>query len=238
MSEQPASNPEVHRATVERLVADALPVRRIWPVRRRLTAWLALSGAILGVTSIDRFRPDLAHRLADPAYLGSVVLLLVAAIVTATLAFRAAEPGREARYRESLGAVILVALAIGLALAAPAGSDLTATVSAREAGPCAARELALAALPWVAILLALGRGAPVRSALAGAQAGAAACLAAAFQVRLLCPLDDRLHLLALHLAPIGIASLVSSALCTAWFRRRAAAHSQQVRSIGIADRPS
>ena len=223
-----ADSSEVHRATVDRLVANALPVTRLWPVRRQLALWCTLSGALLAGSSASQLRADLAQRVTDPTYVASAVLLLSAAIVTAMLAFRAAEPGREARHRESLGAILLVTGALLLTLAAPPSHDPVGSLFSANAARCLSTAVTLAALPLVTLLLALGRGAPVRAALAGAQAGAAAFLVAAFQLHLLCPLDDRLHLLALHFAPIGLASLVSSGLCGAWFRRRAAARGRQM----------
>ena len=84
---------------------------------------------------------------------------------------------------------------------------------------CLEKTVALAALPWVMLVVALRRGAPVAPAMGGALAGAAAFLLANVAMRVVCPIDAHLHVLTWHLLPAGVAAVLSGALGATWFGR-------------------
>jgi hypothetical protein len=75
-------------------------------------------------------------------------------------------------------------------------------------------------VPWLALVAAVARGAPLDARGAGAYVGGAAFLIGTAAVRLACPVDDGHHLLVWHVVPV-IAWTAISALATAtWFTRR------------------
>ena len=212
-------SPELHRNVVERLVADAGPIRRLWPVRARFALWLALGIGVAVLALATVRRPDLGERLHEVAYLLDLAALLGAALVLALLALRAAVPGREAHPGEVLAAsVLLVGLPL-LVLAHAAQSGPAAPALAGTGLRCAAHGTALALLPWGALLLALGRGVTTRAAVAGGQAGAAALLLGQCVLRATCPVDERIHLLTWHLAPTILGCAVSAWVGSAFLRR-------------------
>ena len=67
---------------IERLAAELKPVRRIAPPASRLALWLLISVPAAGlVVWLSGPRPDLAQRLADPAFLAEEAAALLTALV-------------------------------------------------------------------------------------------------------------------------------------------------------------
>lgn len=171
---------------VEQLAADLKPVRRIFPPAARLGWWLLVS---LPATALVAFafglRPDLAARLADPAFLLEEVAALLTALFAAYAALCAGLPDQPAwklwlplapmaLWLGTLGHQCLdVALRLG-----PKGLVITWDAMCLPA-------IALGGLvPLLAILLLLHRGGRFRTthcSLCGAL-GAAALAAAALRL--------------------------------------------------------
>lgn len=213
---------EHHRALVKQIAGDITGARRLWPVSARLALWLALEGAIL-VWALIHARSDLMLKLNLPVYAAEVVAFGVAAILSARLALRSAIPGRDMRPAE-------VVLCIALVLA---GSALVAVGHSpglngrpgeffRVGLPCAWATCMLAALPWLALWWAVKRGAPMRGGISGLWTGAGALLFAFAMLRLVCPIDDPLHIIAWHLLPALAVIALSAWAGSAWlgFRLR------------------
>jgi hypothetical protein len=210
--------PTVHDALVARLTADVRPVRPLWAARRRLVAWLAVAGATIALAAVAGLRSDLAEQLARPAYVGEVALLVLAGAAAASAALRLAIPGRDAR-----GAL---ASAAALALIAAAASLLEppAPPSGLLLGlRCAACVAMFGLVPWLALVVAIVRAAPLDVPAAAAAVGAAGFLVGVAAVRVACPFDGAFHLVAWHVVPALGWTVASAALLAPRLRRRLAA---------------
>jgi hypothetical protein len=211
--------PRNHPHLVDRLVTDVQRVSRLQTPAVRALAWMALPAALLAWVAVAHLRLDLAARLRTPAFALELGLLAAGAGLSTWLAFRAATPDR----RPSRGALWLAAGLVALACVAllwqPAHPLPTGSGSGTVGVGCLAKTVVLAALPWVLVVAALWRGAPVMPAVGGALAGAAAFLLANVAMRVVCPDDTPLHVLTWHLLPVGAASALSAALGATWFGR-------------------
>ena len=132
-------------------------------------------------------------------------------MASALLALLAAVPGREPERALPIGASVAMVAAIATLHASAPASPL-GSAAVLEGWPCAARTLAVAAVPWVILLLAVRRGATIVPARAGLLAGAATLLVAAAVIRVVCPSDERWHLLVFHLGPVVLGIMASLAM--------------------------
>jgi hypothetical protein len=217
--------PPIHDALVARLTRAARPVRRLWPPAVRLSAWLLLAMVVVVTAARIGMRQDLPDQLRRPLYLLEVAVLLAVGGAAAIGALRAAVPGLagpRARY-VALGLAVSTSLIVVSELAS-ATSWLPGSI---ETGlRCASCVGLFGFLPWVALLVAVGRGAPLDGRVAGAYAGGAAVFVGAAAVRVACPIDDPLHLLSGHMLPVVLWSALSAIAGVAWltrWRRRDAA---------------
>jgi hypothetical protein len=209
----------LHDALVDRLVADASPVRRLWPPAVRLVLWLGLAAAIAGLAAHAGVRPDVSARLHEPLFALELVVCGLAAALAAALALRAAVPGcgpRRAAAAATLGAA---AVALALAVRAPALGGVSLAEFVAIGADCSRRTVLLASLPWAALLVAVRRGAPLTAAAAGALTGAAAFLMAFAVMRLACPMDEALHLFVWHVGPLVAGAGLSALVGLVWLRR-------------------
>jgi hypothetical protein len=204
---------------VERLVDDARPVRVAWTPGRRLVAWV-LGGAVLTIViALADGLPDLTRRLTEPLFAAQLVSLGAAAGWCALLALQAGVPGREPAAGALAVAALLTATAVALTLAHAATPIDDAGAFIQNGMSCAGSCLLVGALPWLALMAMLRRGAPLSPGRAGALAGAAALLLAAAATRTACPLGDgRWHFLLWHVAPVVLAAAVSAAFAARWLR--------------------
>lgn len=217
---------ELHRSLVDQLVDDAAPVRRLWPVWVRLGVWWALVIATAFV--VRRFevvRPDFGDRIASIAYLAELVCLSLAATLLAHRALVGAIPGRHAIRGSGWLVAGLIVAGLGLASLVGARTDVPVAEFA-ESGLLCVVETALAALvPWVALLVATRRGAPMAVASVGATAGGASWLMAYVVMRIRCPFEDVLHMTTWHGVPAVVGTLLSAllgmVLLAGWRRPRA-----------------
>lgn len=207
------------RALVQRLQAEAAPVRRLWAPRVRFGLWLALVAMVGGVFGVSGVRPDLAQQLHDPVYLLETALLAGAGLAAAMLALQEAIPGRAARRLERIVPFGLVLVAAVLWFRHPMRGDVAVSQFIATGLGCAVSTVGLAALPWCALLIAVRRGAPLAPARAGALIGGAAFFMAALLMRARCPLDERLHLLVWHALPVAGGTVLSAVVGLAWLRR-------------------
>jgi hypothetical protein len=204
-------------ALIARLTADVVPVRRSWPPRARFALWLAVAAAALGAAlALLGLRPDVGARLAG--LLGpEIALLLAVGVADALLALLAAVPGREpspALAAASLAGLVALAVLYGLEPAIASTGHRAA-----DGWPCAVRTLAVAAVPWVVLLVAVRRGATLVPVRAGLLAAIGAYFVAAAALRLVCPLDAREHLLLWHLGPVLLGLVASLLVGRSWLAR-------------------
>lgn len=205
--------PEHHVALVDHLVQYSQPVRRIWPVRVRWALFLTYLLAVGALVAWTWPRPDLPAKLHQAFFILGLVALIVATGYSAFLALRSAVPGRTpSRFDAALALALVGTAALSL-------YDPTNASPARVAGwMCALRTLAIAALPWIILLVAIRRGAPVRVESAAIFAGAAALLFATTTLRVACPDDGSVHWLTWHLGTAALATALTTPLATTWLQ--------------------
>lgn len=80
---------------IERLVADAAPVRRLRPPMVRAGCWLLVAAGIIGLLSmVSGLRPDFGERLRQPIFLLGGGAALLTGVLAAIAAFMASLPDR------------------------------------------------------------------------------------------------------------------------------------------------
>ena len=211
------SHDRLHRALVDLLVARLRPVRPLWPVGRRLMLWLAIEIAVLVETLIETSNRWVL-KLEHPLYTLEVVFFAVAAVIVASMALRAAIPGREpAAWQRGL-AIVLAVIGTAMLFVVPARTDLSLADFVAAGRACAWATCVKAALPWVVLWWAIARGAPRNGGVAGSMVGAAAMLFSFAIMRLGCPLDDPLHLVTWHLGPVVLVTILSAFAGSIWLR--------------------
>ena len=209
--------PPSHERLLARLIADAHPVRPLWAPHSRLALWLALQTLTLGVAVRVGLRPNLGDHLRRPLFLLELGALIAAGVTAAALALRAAVPGM-AGGRVGLTCSVLLGT-VALLAHEPAASVHSLQGFVANGTQCVICMLAFSALPWTALFVAVRRGAPLNGPGAGAYTGAAAFLFAAAAVRIACPIDEELHLLAWHMMPIALGAALSAVVGARWLER-------------------
>jgi len=77
------------------LAEDATPVRRLRPPVIRASCWLLLAAIMLALLAINQgIRPDLAERLRESAFAGSMAASLLTGVLAAVAAFLVSLPDR------------------------------------------------------------------------------------------------------------------------------------------------
>jgi hypothetical protein len=209
-----------HRAMVDRLASELVPVRRLWSPWRRLAAWIALALGTVALAAVVGLRHDLRAQLERSHFVATLAILLAGAGLGATVALLAAVPGRIGR-REARGvAVGLLVMAVTLALlgdSAPMPSPRTFVATGLQCFACVAL---FAFVPWLALYRAARRAAPIEAATTGLCIGAASLLVGAAAVRVACPVDDAVHLAVWHGMPVAVwaaaSMLVGAATLERW----------------------
>ncbi len=215
------SIPEIHRALVDRLVRDVCPVRPLRS-RRLFFAWLVLQAAVLVALVAHGLRPDIGAIVHRPLFVAQMLALMTSGTLAAWLAARGAFPDRAAG---PLSIAAMVGLAIsGLMPFVTSASRVLDSFVAMGL-PCFKMTIMIATGPSLALLLLVGRGASVMPARAGLLAGAAAFLLAAAGMRVACSVDDPLHLLVWHGAPVVLGASLSALLGAAFLGRWATSRS-------------
>lgn len=79
---------------IDALVADLIPVRRLFPPTLRLLGWLAVSiPAVATVVALQGVRSDLAMRFAEPTFLAEQAATVATALVAGWAALAGCIPG-------------------------------------------------------------------------------------------------------------------------------------------------
>jgi hypothetical protein len=212
-----------HRALVSQLASEVKPTRRLRSVGVRLALWMLLEVGVLGwvVTHTDN---DFLHKLKQPVYAIEIVFFAGAAIISAILALRSTIPGRTLRVDEAiLGAALVLAGTALLTLGEPIRTGYQLGEFLHIGLRCARETVALAATPWLLLWWLVSRGFPTRGRLSGSFVGAGAMCFSFAMMRIICPIDEPLHLLTWHLLPAFALIALSTWAGAAWlrFRRRA-----------------
>jgi len=80
---------------IERLCADAKPVRRLRPPLVRAALWLLFAGLVLfALAVLQGTRPDLAERVREPTFVSALAGSLLTGVLAAIAAFHLSLPDR------------------------------------------------------------------------------------------------------------------------------------------------
>ena len=211
-----------HRAMVERLTSELVPVRRLWSPWRRLAAWIVLALGTVVLAAAVGLRHDLGAQLERSHFVVTLAILLAGAGLGATVALLASVPGRIGR-REARGvAAGLLVMVVTLALLGESEPMPTPRTFVATGVQCFACIALFGIVPWLALYRAAGRAAPIDAATTGLCIGAAAFLVGSAAVRVACPIDDAVHLAVWHGLPVAVWAAASMAIGTATLERWAA----------------
>lgn len=177
------------------------------PVRIRVVRWLAVSIGLCVVTVLAiGARPDLGARLADPAFLVPLALLLGAGLIAAAAAMTLSVPGAETTPSWRAVAMGLgVGWAIAIVLRLVAAADWWPRVAAfPNHWACVVEITGLAIVcGWVLVGM-LRRAAPLQPGWSAALAAIASAVLAAAATQIICPLDDAAHHFLSHVVPVAV----------------------------------
>lgn len=209
------------RFFIDDLVNDLRPVRRYWSPRRRFGFWFAVQGSVVSVVMAMGPRSDLGAQMIRVPFVTELSTLAIVGLGTALLALHAAVPGQEPRrglvYGLLAAAVAALALAAFLLPLAPLDWSLLDGTS------CAGKTLMIAVLPWVALVVVVVRGAALDPPIAGLLAGMGPLTTAAVIMRLMCPVEERLHVVLWHDLPVllgfGVSVTIGVTIIARWARR-------------------
>jgi len=80
---------------IESLAANMKPVRRLRPPVTRAACWLLLAALVVALLAVSQgIRPDLAHRLRDPAFAAGMAGAALTGVLAAVAAFLVSLPDR------------------------------------------------------------------------------------------------------------------------------------------------
>ena len=156
---------------IERLTADAAPVRRLRAPAWRALGWLAIAGALIGaITATVGMRPDLLAALRDPIFALGRAAALATALTGALATFELSLPDRAGRWL--LLPLPFAALWLGtMGYGCLADVLVEGPAGIRLGGDPCLRNILLMSLPLGAVLFVMVRHAgpvrPVATALAG-----------------------------------------------------------------------
>jgi hypothetical protein len=211
---------EHHRALVRRLAAEVKPTRRLWSVGMRLGLWMALEVGVLTWVATHTSN-DFMQKLKQPVYAIEIVFFVAAAVISAALALRSAIPGRALRASEAtLAAVLVIAGTLFVAVVEPMDPTTPLGGFARVGLPCAYSIGIFTALPLLLLWWMVRRGASMSGGLSGLLAGAGASFYSFAMLRLVCPLDEPLHIVTWHLLPAFALTTLSTVAGGRWLRFR------------------
>lgn len=206
------------RQVIQGLVADLQPVVPLAVPSVRLRRWISIAlaaGAV--VVGILGLRDDLAAALLSPPFLRHSMLLLAAAVASASAALTLAVPGERPPLWLRTAPVTAILtwaawLAAELMTHAAAGNDVWASSGGWG---CVGKAFAVGLVPGVALAVMIGRAAPPRMQGAATFAAMAGAAVGAFGVEVTCPLNNPMHLLLWHAAPVATTVMVASLGCWA-----------------------
>jgi hypothetical protein len=198
---------------IRQLAEQAVPVRKLPRPYTRAAVWIALSVAYIGlVLLIMPVRHDLLSRLHDPLFVTEQLSGLATGIAAALAAFITIVPG----YDRKWAILPLLPLAIWLGSLGPGCIDELNQfgiqgLPLRHNPWCVPFIVLLGAIPAVAMVVMLRRGAPLTPHLTAALGGLAAAGLANVGVRIIHPEEVSVMLLVWHVgAVMAISTLAGS----------------------------
>jgi hypothetical protein len=210
-----ATTPEL----IDRLTADATPVRRLRAPAWRALGWLAIAAVLIGiVTAIVGLRPGLVTALRDPVFALGRGAALATAVTGALATFELSLPDRSSRWL--LLPLPFAALWLGtMGYGCLADFLVEGPAGLRLGGDPCLRSILLISLPLGAVLFAMVRHAgpvrPVPTALAG---GLTLAAAAEGGLTLFHDIEASLTDLLAHLLAVAIVIALSTSGARPLFR--------------------
>jgi len=192
------------------LAKSAGPVTRLAPPSVRVWRWLGMAATLAAVAVIAIGpRADLGAAVTRPAFVASLLALLVATVSAAAVALAMSVPGAERSPRQR---VLPIAAVVAWALT---WLLMIATSSAGHArlihAGCAIEIAVLGMVSGWTLLTMLRRAAPLQPAWTAGIAAIAAVTVASAATQVICPIDDPAHQLVGHVliaALVGLAAFV------------------------------
>jgi hypothetical protein len=207
---------------IAQLVQDARPVRRLSDPLLRTAAWLTVALAAVGLSVwLMGPRPDLGVKLHDARYVVEQAAALLTAVTTALAAFVIVIPGRS-RYWVALP---IAPLSLWLASVGwGCISDWLRGATLFESDwSCLPAVALVGAIPAVAMVLMLRRGAPLLPHLAVALGALAAAALGDFGLRLFHTIDAGLMVLVWQIGSVAILTVILTQYAPTLLRWRHAA---------------
>jgi hypothetical protein len=198
---------------IDRLVADASPVRRLVDPRRRAALWTAIALVCVGL-GVAHFgvRRDVAGAATFLPFLVRVALLAATMWLSVVAALRLAVPGEDQRAWTRwwplllLGALISVVAAelVLVSLVGEMGSPL-------RAWTCVRKLTFVGAVPALGAMVLIRRAAPLDPVWAALLGLVAAGAAGALTSELACPIRVPMHVMLWHVLPIAVYAALGTA---------------------------
>jgi hypothetical protein len=208
---------------IERLVAEAQPVRRLADPARRAAWWTvaAVGVALLGVIYFGP-RRDLAETWRSPMLLARLGLLGATLWLAAISAFRLSVPGGEPRVWTRWWPLVALGALIALSTAEVLTGAVTGSMGSPLRSWMCVRKVAFAgAIPAVLAIVLIHRAAPIEPRWAALLGVLAAGAAGALTSEMACSIESPIHVLLWHLLPIAVFGLVGAVIGgLLWGRRR------------------
>lgn len=195
---------------IQVLTRQADPVRPLLPPSRRTLVWFAIALPYLAIVVLVMSpRPDLADQLNDALFLIKQAAALVTAVTAAIAAFTLIVPGRDRRWALLPLAPLVVWLAsLGAGFLQHWGRSGLEGLPLQIFLACPAGIAFASALPTLAIIVMLRRGAPLWPPLTVALAALAVGALGYFGLRLFCPLEASLMILVWQFGMVALLSFV------------------------------
>jgi hypothetical protein len=160
-------------------------------------AWASMAAGLV----VFGLRPDPASAVDAPRLIATTLFALGAAVAAGFGSLVLAVPGAERSRALWLSAAgLLAAWTVWLAIEVLREGYLVESLLHSPA--CFTRVIAIGAVPGITLFVMLRRAAPLKPALTGALALAAAASFGALAIQFICPLDDAAHGLLGHLGPV------------------------------------
>lgn len=206
---------------IQQLVADARPVQRLSPFKRRMAGWSVIAVTSFAVVLlVTGARRELGDAMVRADFMFETALLLLTAVSAAAGALMISVPGGERtsafRWVPVILCVATILWAAGeLVMAAATGAP---TGSLTFAWQCMMKTSMFAVVPGIALFVMLRRAAPLRAGWAGLLAVLATAAVGVLGANVACPNDRPVHMLLWHVLPLVLFAGAGAALGT-WLLR-------------------
>ena len=214
--------PEAHRRLVERLVADARPVKPVPSVLQQWLVWLGFALLVVGATlSLIGPQFEIMEKLTDPSSGGFLLLAFALSALMAWMGIASSMPDHNPRLATKLFTAVLLLFLFSMPFLFFSGDSLSQVWAHNIAdGWFCARTVLLVAFPsWVMLGWMVSRNASFHPGWTGAWLGASAFLLGAGTIQLHCANWQTCHMLVDHLMPLLALNFIPIWIGSYWFSR-------------------